>query len=62
MAQRKCSCCGQGYTDDERHDYEQCVKDCEERVNWTRHSLNDAMDCLLNANSRRQAQRDGCIK
>jgi phage gp16-like protein len=62
MAQRKCSCCGQSYSDEERHDYEQCVKDCERRLDWTRHQLVDAQECLENAKTRRQAQREGRIK
>lgn len=62
MADRICSCCGKGYTDEERHDYEQCFKDCEERVDWARHNLNDAVECLANAGTRREAQREGRIK
>ena len=62
MADRKCSCCGGFYTDDERHDYEQCTKDCENRVIQARHNLNDALDCLEMATTRRQSQREGRIK
>ena len=62
MANRICSCCGQSYTDEERHDYEECYKRCEERVNKARHNLNNAWECLSNAESRREAQRDGRIK
>ena len=61
MVDRICSCCGQSYTDDMRHNYEPCVKNCEERVNRARHNLNDALECLENAKSRCQAQREGRI-
>lgn len=59
MADRICSCCSQGYSDNERHDYEQCVKDCERRVDVAKHTLRVAVDCLVMAQSRRQAQREG---
>jgi hypothetical protein len=59
MADRICSCCGQPYTDETGHDYEQCYRDCEKRVGQARHELNDALNCLEMATSRRQAQRDG---
>lgn len=62
MADRICSCCGLGYSDDKRHDYEECYKRCERRVNIARHNLNDARDCLNNAETRRTAQREGKIK
>lgn len=62
MADRKCSCCGTHYSDDERHDYEQCYQDCEARVDKARHNLNDAWDCLNMAEARREAQRSGKIK
>ena len=62
MAERQCSCCGQGYTDDIRHDYETCVKNCQDRVDRAKHEFNEARDCLEMAVSRRQAQRDGRIK
>ena len=62
MAQRKCSCCGTAYTDDDRHDYEQCVRDCADRVASARQNLSDALDCLENALSRRHDQRDGRIR
>ncbi len=62
MANRKCSCCRQGYTDNERHDYEQCVRDCLDRVDLARHNLRIAMECLENARSRKIAQREGRIK
>lgn len=62
MADRICSCCGQTYSDDERHDYELCVRDCENRVTQAKHNLSDAMDCVEMALSRRQAQREGRLK
>jgi len=62
MADRMCSCCHKFYTDDERHDYEQCYRDCERSVNLARHNLNYALEHLELATSRRQAQREGRIK
>lgn len=62
MADRICSCCGASYTDDERHDYEQCVKACEFRVKRARWNLNDALSCLIESKTRRQAQQEGKIK
>ncbi|KKM04727.1 hypothetical protein LCGC14_1761270 [marine sediment metagenome] len=62
MADRMCSCWGQTYTDEERHDYEVCYKACQDRVNYARHNLNNAWDNLNMAESRRSAQRDGRIK
>lgn len=62
MADRICSCCGQGYNDNERHDYEECVKRCENRVTSARHNFIDAEKCLVTALARRQAQREGRIK
>ena len=57
MANRICSCCGQGYTDKEGHDYEQCIRDCQRRIDEARHNLTDALDCWENAMSRRIAHR-----
>ena len=62
MAQRICSCCGTPYKDEERHDYEECYRECEARLNMARHNFNNALECLEMASSRRQAQRDGRIK
>ncbi len=62
MADRICSCCGQGYSDDERHDYEECYKRCEARVKRARTNLSNARDCLNRAEVRRIAQREGKIK
>ncbi len=62
MADRICSCCDQGYSDDERHDYEECYRRCETRVDLARHNLNHAWDCLEMAEGRRIAQREGRIK
>ena len=62
MADRICSCCGQSYADDERHDYETCVKNCQARVDKVRYNYHDALECLEMAQTRRQAQREGKIK
>ncbi len=62
MTDRICSCCGQGYNDNERHDYETCVKNCDDRVERARYNYNDALECLEMAKTRRQAQREGKIK
>lgn len=62
MTDRICSCCGQGYNNGIRHDYETCVKNCQDRVNEARHNFANAQDCLEMALSRRQAQREGRIK
>jgi len=62
MTDRICSCCGTPYTDEERHDYEKCVKDCEFRVAQAKHNLSDSMDCLEMALARRRAQRGGKLK
>lgn len=62
MTDRMCSCCGQLYTDEVRHDYETCVKNCEEQVEKARYNLSVARECLEMAISRRQAQREGRIK
>lgn len=62
MADRICSCCGKGYNDNERHDYEQCMRDCEARTDRARHNLNEAIDCWQMAMTRRLLQREGRIK
>ena len=62
MANRICSCCDQGYSDDERHDYELCYQVCEARVNGARANLGNAWECLNGAEARRKAQREGRIK
>ncbi len=59
---RICSCCGDAYTGEEGHDYVECVKRCECRVEDARHNLRAAMERLENAISRRQAQSEGRIK
>ena len=61
MIGRMCSCCGETYKDNERHDYEKCYKECEKRVEDARHHLTYALDHYKMAQSRRQAQRDGRI-
>ncbi len=58
MIDRICSCCGQSYTDEEGHDYEQCVIDCERRIKKAEDNLVDARRCLGMAQSRREAQTD----
>lgn len=62
MTDRICSCCGRGYKDEEKHDYEQCYRDCEERVSSARCNLHNAHEHLDMAKARRQAQREGRIK
>ncbi len=32
MADRICSLCGQGYTDETGHNYNECVKRCQEEL------------------------------
>ena len=59
MANRICACCGTSYK--ERHDYEQCYRDCEARVDRAKRNLCDAFEHLLMAETRRTAQRDGII-
>ncbi len=59
---RKCSCCGEAYTDEEGHDYEECVESCENRVEDARHNLRVRLECLEKARVRRQAQSEGRIK
>ena len=61
MVDRLCSCCGQSYTNEERHDYEKCYRVCEERVNEARRRLHSAQDNLNMAKTRRDAQRAGRI-
>lgn len=62
MADRICSACGQGYKDNERHNYELCYEVCEARVNGAIENLKRAWDCLNIAEKRRDSQRKGLIK
>jgi len=62
MADRICSCCGEVYTDDARHDYEQCIKRCEESVATARSKYHSALDSLDLAKHRLQLHREGTLK
>ena len=62
MKDRICSCCGQGYNDNERHDYEKCVRDCEARVAHCQYLMNRAVESLVKATCLWQSQREGKIK
>ena len=61
MTDRICSCCGQGYNDNKRHDYELCYQVCKASVNAAKHDLDNALDCLEKASECREAQRSGRI-
>lgn len=49
MANRKCSYCGTYYTDETGHDYDVCVKSCQERLAWTEKQLVDVKWALEEA-------------
>ena len=63
MADRICSLCGKGYTDETRHNYDECVDRCKDillRVQETRRTLSDAREHLKEA--KRIQKQDWWIK
>lgn len=52
MADRKCSCCGEYYTDNKPHDLEKCVQTCRERAHKAHNELGNAIYDLTNSHDR----------
>lgn len=49
MANRICSFCGEGYTDETGHDYDACVKRCQELLGYAHENLRHAARYLVNS-------------
>jgi hypothetical protein len=58
MAQRICSCCGQGYTDESGHEPNACVQRCSERLAELMDDVEDAKCRLHNALERQKHFND----
>ena len=56
MAQRKCSCCGETYTDEMKHDMDNCISVCRTRLHETEKAHTNARDDLERAYERKIAQ------
>jgi ribosomal protein L24E len=46
---KTCSFCGETYTEGEGHNYDQCVRTCEEKVMYLTKQLQEAKKCLREA-------------
>jgi hypothetical protein len=63
MADRKCSLCGEHYTDEIGHDYNKCVETCERECKLADENVSKAenrrIDAITHRNeARRIAQQD----
>ena len=54
--QRKCSCCGQSYTDESGHDLDKCIETCQYRLHEREKAHSVAREDLERAFHRRIAQ------
>ena len=56
MEQRKCSCCGEPYTDESGHDLDTCIATCQTQLHQREKDHANARDDLERAYERKLAQ------